>query len=236
MGSPQRGSGVTGDDSRERRRQRTIALAAAFALLALALLATLSHASQRRIGTNDVPVTGQLAAAPEHATICQAQERIPSGTAAVRVALTGGGGPAPQVRAIISSGGVVQAAGGAGARWDAHETLLVPLASPLRADVTGTICVALAPAPGAAERYKLGGWEYTLLPHATIDGRATPGRLHLEYLAAGTRSWWSFASTVARRIERGHAWSGASVALLLALLMIAPIALGAWQLARDPER
>ena len=38
---------------------------------------------------------------------------------------------------------------------------------------------------------------------------------------------------LARRLGRGHAWSGAPVVLLAALLMVLPIALSAWQLSRD---
>lgn len=235
MGSGERARPAARDDARERRRRRTITLAIALGLLALALVAALSHASERRIITNDMPAYASLGTATEGDTICQDDELIPSGTAALRIGLDGDRTQAPPVQVTVSSGGAVLASGGAGARWDEHETIFVPLAPALRENVTGTVCVALVPGPGTPERYKLRGWILTRLPRVTIDGRATSGRIHLEYLAAGTRSWWSFASTVVHRLDRGHAWSGPSVVVLLALLMITPIALGAWQLTRDPE-
>jgi hypothetical protein len=220
------------DDERGRRRRRRVVLAICFPLLAAGLVATLSHAAARRTGTNGMPANGVVAvAAPGSGTICQQDEWIPSGTAAVRLSLIARSHALPpRLAVVLSDGDVAHRSSAAGARWDGDTSMVVPLARTLRAEIAGgSICVS-APA-GGSEQYGLLGVA-TAGEAATATGRALPGRLHVEYLAAGEQSWWSFAPTLARRVGRGHAWSGPSVALLVALLMLAPIVLGAWQLSR----
>ncbi|MFL5817396.1 MAG: hypothetical protein ACJ76L_07330 [Conexibacter sp.] len=217
------------DDSRARRRRRRVTLAIALALLVVALAATLSRAHDSRTGTNGIPAEFGLTVSSGPHTICQAGEQIPAGTAAIRVALIGSG-PAPSV--VVTDGEGRSVIGpGAHARPE-RKAVLVPLARPLRDDAEGDVCVKL---PGSG-RYALLGIA-TVPDFAATEGTAAlGGRVHLEYLAAGTRSWWSSMPTLVRRLGRGHAWSGPSVALLAALLMFAPIALAAWQLTRDEGR
>jgi len=226
------------DAAGERRRRRTIALAIGFALLALGVVATLSRDAKGRIRTNGVPAQAVVAIAsadPGGAgagavrTVCQDRELIPSGTGAIRIALTGFRRVPPRLSLTVSEGEAVRDAGRA-ARWDADADVLVPLAHPLARSVVGSVCIAaLAP----EQRYWLRGAAVGAFEGARAGGRRLPGRVHLEYLAADGGSWWSSIATIARRMGLGHAWSGASVPLLIVLLTLTSIALGAWQLARS---
>jgi hypothetical protein len=222
------------DDRRERRRRRALTLAVGLVLIAAGLVATLSHAAKRRTGTNGMPAKVLLGTTPGAGTICQAGERIPADTAAVRVALVGDARIAPRVAVALTRADAVLATGAAGARWERtgalRSAVVVPLGQPLRGAAFGSICFRLR--GGAALQYGLLGVQTVPGEGATEDGRELPGRLHLEYLAAGERSWWSLAPTLARRLGRGHAWSGPSVGVLLLLLALTSIGLCAWQLSR----
>lgn len=227
------------DGSRERRRRRRITLAIGLTLVVAGLVATLSHAAVRRTGANGMPAKtsfGTTAGAPK---ICQPGERIPSGTAALRVSLVGTSQAPPRLSVSLLRGDATQASGAA-ARWDrpsaswhGGSVVLVPLAPTLRDDVFGSVCIRLP--RGGAQQYGLMGVPTYADEGTTVNGQHLPGRLHFDYLQAGERSWWSLAPALARRIGRGHAWSGPSVALLVALLMLTSIVLGAWQLSRDDD-
>ena len=218
-------------DAPARRRRRTIALAVGLALIAAALVATLSRAAERRLGTNDIPVQTVFGQAFESGTLCQSGERIPTGTAAIRVTFAGSSrAAAPRLDVGLVQGEAVIARGG-DARWDSGRSLVVPLQRAVPRDTEGTLCIAFGRTRPRMQWLAMG---VPTVPGdgATLDGNDLQGRVHVEYLAADRASWWSLAGTVARRIELGHAWSGVSVVALLAILIIAPIALGAWQLVR----
>jgi hypothetical protein len=216
------------DASRERRRRRSLTLALGVALLAVGLLLAMSQAAKQRTATNNVPALLGIGSAGGAETICQRPESIPSGTGGLRVALHGSS--APRLAMTISDGEGVRASGGAGARWDGASAVIVPLTTTLREDVTGSVCIRLLADESA--RYRLRGVLTSPSVSATRDGRHLRGRLHLEFLAGGERSWWSFAPTVVHRMSLGHAWSDWPVMLVASLLTLASIALGAWQLVR----
>ncbi|HEX4806528.1 MAG TPA: hypothetical protein VFU94_11570 [Conexibacter sp.] len=212
----------------ERRRRRTIALAIGFALVAACFVATLSGPAKRRLGTNDVPAEARVALPGVARPLCQGGERIPSGTSAIRIGLGGDERVPPRLALTLSGGGAVRDVGGPGARWDGANAL-VPLAHPLRGDLDGSLCVQVPPEAG----YVLRGALASASEAAAAGRLGLPIRAHVEYLPAGGGAWWSFLPTIARRMGLGHVWSGASVPLLVVVLMLASIALGAWQLVRS---
>ena len=57
--------------------------------------------------------------------------------------------------------------------------------------------------------------------------RALPGRLSIEYLRPGARSWATLASTVVRNMGFGRAHGGAWIVLLALALLAAVVALSA---------
>jgi hypothetical protein len=227
--SGEAGRGLS-DRARKRRRARRLTLAVGLVLIAGGLIATLSGDAERRTGTNGIPATVFLGQVTAGNTLCQAEERIPSGTAALRFTAVSTSHAAPQLTVTLARGGVVQAKS-SDARWDGDDAIVVPFARPLRAGAFAEVCVRLRAAD--PRPYGFMGVRTYLGEGASQDGQPLAGRMHLEYLSAGSGSWWSFVPTIARRLGRGHAWSGASVALLAVLLMLTPIAVSAWQLSRD---
>jgi len=214
------------------RRRRAVTLAVGLALLAAALAATLSHAAKRRTATNDVITTVAFAAVGPGTTICQRGERIPSGTGAIRVTLEGARGAATRFSLTLSERGAIVASSRTVAGQEGAGIVRIPLAQPLRREVTGSVCVGVLPDGSPAAQYRLLGAPSDLADGTRVDGAPVAGRLRLEFLAAGGGSWWSFAPTVARRMGLGHAWSGPTVALLALALTLTSIAAGAWQVVR----
>ncbi len=60
-----------------------------------------------------------------------------------------------------------------------------------------------------------------------------PGRIAVEYVRAGSSSWWSLVPSVARRMGLGRAWAGTWVAAMVALLMVTGIVLASWLTLRE---
>ena len=230
MGASEEASGEVSAGARKRRRARRWTVALGLALIAAGLAVTLSSAAERRTGTNGMPARVFFGVMTAPATLCQTGERIPAGTAALRFSAVGNSYAAPALTLTLAQSDGVQTTSTA-ARWEGRKALVVALAQPLRATVLADVCVQLH--AGGDRTYAFKGTPTYPDDAATSGGQALPGRFHVEYLATGTGSWWSSAATIARRLGRGHAWSGASVALLVALLMTVPIALSAWQLSRD---
>ena len=65
------------------------------------------------------------------------------------------------------------------------------------------------------------------------NGEPLPGRLKIEYLSSGHRSWWAVAPEVARRMGLDRAPSGTWVVLPLILLMGGLVATASWLLVRE---
>ena len=230
MGASEGDESEVAAGARQRRRARRWTVAIGLVLVATGVIATLSTAAEHRTGTNEFPARAFLGVIPAPATLCQTSERIPAGTAALRFPAKSSSYAAPGLTLTLEQGGGARTKG-TDARWEGRDALVVSLAQPLRAEVVADVCVDLH--ASGDRRYAFKGTPTYPEEAATSDGQALPGRLHVEYLSAESGSWASFVPTVARRLGRGHAWSGTSVALLAALLMVVPIALCAWQLSRD---
>ncbi|HKG01688.1 MAG TPA: hypothetical protein VKB03_00790 [Conexibacter sp.] len=216
--------------ARKRRRARRWTVAIGLVLIAIGFAATLSTAAEHRTGTNGMPARAFLGVMPAPTTLCQTNERVPAGTAALRFPAKSDSYAAPGLTLTLEQAGVVRAKS-TDARWEGRDALVVAFAQPLRADLLANVCVRLH--ASGDRRYAFKGTPTYPEEAATIDDQPLPGRMHVEYLSADSGSWASFVPTIARRLGRGHAWSGASVALLAALLMVLPIALSTWQLSRD---
>jgi hypothetical protein len=212
------------------RRARRLMLAIGLVLIAGGVAATLAHDAERRTGTNGIPATVFLGTMAHGEALCQTDEHIPRGTAALRFTAVSTSRAVPQLTVTLARGGVVQAKS-SDAHWEGGDAIVVPFERPLDAGAFVEVCVRVH----AAEQrpYAFMGVETYLGEGASKDGQPVPGAMHVEYLSAGGGSWWSFAPTLMRRLGRGHAWSGAPVVALAALLMLTPIALSAWQLSRD---
>jgi hypothetical protein len=216
-------------DERVRRRMHRQTLAIGLVLIAAAVAVTLSRGAEHRTGTNGLPARAFLGVIETPATLCQTGEHIPAGTATLRFSAIASSYAVPRLTLALT-----QVGGGAAtstdARWEGRHALVVAFPRPLPSAMLADVCLRLH--ASGDRRYAFKGTATYPEEAATSSGQPLPGSMHIEYLADGGGSWWSFVPTLARRLGRGHAWSGASVALLAALLMLTSIGVSAWQLSR----
>jgi hypothetical protein len=135
----------------------------------------------------------------------------------------------PQVIVEVIGSGHALTAGERGSGWTAG-AVTVPV-KPLRRTVAGvTTCFAFERSAWPVE---LTG---RLTPPSTAarNGRQVlPGRVGIEYLRPGSRSWWSHALSMARAMGLGHAGGGPLIPLLVLTLMFSIAALSAWLAVRE---
>ena len=159
--------------------------------------------------------------------MCQADELLPRGTSALRLAFNMALGARLSVEA--SAGGRVVAHGLRASGWRGSD-VTVPLTSTVSEAQHVTICMSFGV---SNEPVGLIGGQTQPAKAARDDGKPLPGRVKIEYLHTGSRSWWSLAPDVVRRMGLGRAWSGSWVALLVAALMLATLAVGGWIAVRE---
>jgi hypothetical protein len=209
------------------RQRVVITLASGLALIAVVLVVVLLQAPRKIISTNYIPISQGLGLLSPNTTVCQADERIPASTAALRMSLIAYIGPAVSV--TVSHQNQVLARGHRNAGW-VSSSLTLPLQRQVTTPSEATIC--LTRGGGAA----VAGLEGATVPGAlaaTVDGMPLPGRLRVEYLARGHQSWLALAKHVARRLGLGHSPSGTWIVLPLVLIMALAVTFGAWLLLRE---
>lgn len=204
------------------------ALAAGLALLAIALVVTLSGSPLVVAHANNTPADQPILRATSHTGACQDGEVLPAGISAIRLILVAVVGPSVSV--TLTSGAHPLAAGVAGSGWTSG-AVTVPVKALPRAASRARICFKLGQ---SAEGVEVGGSHTgAALAARGLDGKALPGRFTVEYMRSGKGSWWSSAQTVARRIGLGHAPEGTWLALLLIASMGAILATASWLLMRE---
>jgi hypothetical protein len=197
-----------------------VALALGLALLALAGALVIAKAPARVVATNSIKPRVNLSHLRQGEKACQGGEALPKGTSAVRLDVVSVVGPSVTVSA--SEGGRVLSEGTRGSGWTGA-AVTVPVAPLAHAARDATLCLSIGPTREVLTM--IGG----LSPTAGIvlNGDVqTRGRVGVEYLAPGKRSWWSLALSVARHMGLGRAPSGTWVALAVALVMAFTAALG----------
>jgi Predicted membrane protein (DUF2142) len=202
------------------RDPRAIAcLAVGLLALALGLATALSHATQRRAGTNGVwPMlaVGEVAGGQR---VCQSGELLPAGATAMRFALQPLQATGPRVVVTLAHGGrtLERASLALAARTGIVDTIRL---APQPHDVGDVdVCLDLR---GRGRVLLVGAPTPPGLGVATVGDRQLGGSLSITYLSAGTRSWWRHAATVARRMALGRGdWGGTWVVWATGLLLIA---------------
>jgi hypothetical protein len=205
-------------------RNVKVTLAIGIALMAAvgALVLTRSPPRVARVGETDAhallaDVTGDL-------TVCQANEVLPAGVSGIRLSMWAFLGWDMRVEAYRGLRVLTQ--GTRGADWTS-DSVTVPVQPVQHATSGVTLCFAIGPnsepalilgASTPAAEAAVVSRSATPTPQAPVEGRL-PGRVGVEYLAAGRGSWWSRALSVARHIGLGRAFSGTWIALLIAALM-----------------
>lgn len=210
-------------------RGTLIALAAGLALTALALALTLSGSpdavAPTTVPAHPVEIHPKLAVTQHGASICQQDETLPRATTAIRFSLKALIGPKITVKAL--AGGKTVTSGERGPGWTAG-VVTVPVTRVNRTVTHAKVCLAFALSD---ETVDMEGESASGARAAVAEGgQALPGRMHVEYLRPGNRSWWSLALSMARHIGLGRAWAGTWIALLVLVLVAIVLGLTAWQL------
>jgi len=197
-------------------------------VIAAALIAVVIQAPRTAVATNAITVTGRLGLFYPHTTICQADEPLPAATTALRLSLSAYIGPSVSV--TVSHGDEILARGHQSAGW-VGSSLILPLEPMVAEPQDTTICFTRDSGQLSVD---VNGGYASHGRTARVDGNPLPGRMRVEYLSRGRRSWLSLTEQVARRLGLGHAPSGTWLALALTILMASAIGLTAWILLREP--
>jgi hypothetical protein len=197
-----------------------------FALMAAVLVWLLLQTPKAVISSNYVTVTQELGLLREHTTVCQSGERLPAGTAAIRVSMGAIAHVGPSVSATVSHQGRIVASGHHDGGW-VSGSLTVPLRPPVEKPADAKIC--LVPGRIGMPVELIGNMAPRNLA-TTVNGTPLSGRMRVEYLKRGHRSWLSMARHVARRLGLGHSPSGAWIVFPLVVLMALAVTLAAWLL------
>jgi hypothetical protein len=208
-------------------REARVALVAGLALTILAIGAMLSHSPAAAIRTNGLAATVPLGHVGENARLCQRGEEVPRDTSALVVSLSAFHGP--RLKAEVLAGARVVDDGSLGSDWTGR-TATIPVRPPAVAIPQATICVALST---RHEQVTPFGQPTAPALAARDNGSALPGRMRIEYLASGTRSWWSLAASSAEHMGLGRGAGGIWVPFLAGALMAAAAVTAAAALLRE---
>jgi hypothetical protein len=196
------------------------------ALIAVAVAATLAHAPlvvARKGGAAE----GILVGTTRPASACQSEETLPRDTTALRLSLTAALGPRVAVKAL--SGSRVLTRGTVSPGWSGA-SVEIPVKPVSRTLAPVEICFATTLMNG---RVTMRGSRTGPALAARSKEGPLPGRMGVEYLRPGTVSWWSRATSVARRLGLGRAASGTWNALLVMALAASFITLSSWLVLRE---
>jgi hypothetical protein len=209
-------------------RGTRIALAGSLALTALALVLTLSGSPNvvvpATVSAHPVEIHQNLAVTQGGTSICQQDETLSRATTAIRFSLKALIGPRIAVKALAD--GKIVTSGERSPGWTAG-AVTVPVARVNRTVTHAKVCLAFALSD---ETVYVEGESASRAGAAVAgDGQVLPGRVRVEYLRPGDRSWWSLALSTAGHLGLGRAWSGTWVALLVLVLVMIVLALTLWR-------
>jgi hypothetical protein len=217
-------------------RKATITLTVGLVLIGAVSAAALTRSPPRvaRVGvpTGDVRATS-LGKVLGDAALCQPGETLPAGVSGVRIGMWAFYGAKVHVR--IYSGSRVLTEGSRGPNWTGT-SVTVPVKPVARTTSGATVCIGIGPnsqpllllgtgapegaGPAAGDAATLGVSSAT----PTAAGRShrqVGGKIGLEYLHAGSGSWWSRVSSVASNMGLGRSYTGTWIAFLVAALTAA---------------
>ncbi len=211
-------------------REARVALAAGLTLTAIAIGVVLSRSPPAV--TRSTPMTAAVGFGTSAlgARICQSGEVLPRSTTAIRVWLEAVIGPPVSVEA--SSGSHLLTRGTRGPGWTTG-SVTIPVRTVTRTVSHVTVCVnvgrprepiglhGVRTATAVAAFDRQGPLPRTARAPPRYREGPLPGRIVIEYLRPGNSSWWSLATSVARRMGLGRAASGTWIAVLAIVLMLA---------------
>ena len=214
-------------------RSVKIALAAGVTLLAIAIGLTLASSPMTVAATDKVHGEGRepttIAGTRQRVSFCQMGETLPHGTSAVRLSL--GASIGPRVRVVVDSRGRPITGGEEESAWTGW-VVTVPV-KPLPATVSRVaVCVSFQ---ARNETVALLGRTTSSAIAAREGSQPLPGRMWVEFLRPGARSWASLASSIVRNMGFGRAYGGVGIVLLAFALLVALAALTLRAVLMDPR-
>jgi hypothetical protein len=197
-------------------------------LIVVASGALLLRSPDRALSSNGVQVQTPLITAESDGGMCQAGERVPSGTTSIRLAMASITGPRVSVKLLEGSGVATQGVRHAG--WTGG-SLTVPVRRLDHSLASGRLCVYLSDLNGQVEFQ--GEDTGPAISAKTYTGQSLEGRIRVIYLGRGQRSWLSMVPSIARRLGLGRAGGGTWISLLAAMLIVTCAALTSVLLVRE---
>jgi hypothetical protein len=203
-------------------------LVAGLALMAVALGVTLTRSPPVVVGGDFTPLNRQILETTRSERACQADETLPRGTSAIRLSLYTPFGPRVTVKVFL--GGRLLTSGVRGSGWNGESpTVSVRPMSPGASHVK--VCFALGRTDG--DVFLFGNRARPAEDAVGEGGRPLGGRMRIEYLRSGNRTWLSQVLSVARRMGLGRWPTGTWIALFVFGLMVAIVGGAAWLTLRE---
>ncbi len=205
-----------------------ITMVAGLALLA-AGLAIVGRGSPPTVTlASSAPVDAKLGFSYGPDGVCQGGEVLPVGTSAIRLLIHS---PmiGPRVSVEVFEGARVVARGTRESGWTAG-VVTVPVRPLARTTPAVSVCFTFARSPWLVG---LTGTLTSPTTAARYEGQALAGRVGIEYLQAGHRSWWSRVRSIARQMSFGHAGGGIWIPLLVLALIVSIGGLSSWLVVQE---
>jgi hypothetical protein len=194
-----------------------IVLTVGLLLTALAVGVAAARSPLVLLGASSTRLEGGLAEIQSDISVCQAGEKLPAGTSAIRFAMGSAYGPSISIEA--RSGNRVITRGSRGGEWVGPTAVAVTPVAHAVSNVT--VCFKVGT---VTESTTLRGGKASRAQAATVAGHPLGGRTRIEYLRPGSKSFASLASTIAKHMGLGNASGGSRIVITLIFLMAAVIA------------
>jgi hypothetical protein len=213
-----------------------VGLAGILAILVVLLL----HREPHRSGTDKTPDDAFVVVLTGGQQACQGQELLPLDTAAIQLKIATGGQPGPPLSVSLRDArGRVLTQGALASGWRPG-VVTVPVEKVRRASSDDEICVRDGARPGGAGRIGVAGDSSDLGYEMTVAGLVRADlRVRVDYLRPGRESWLQMVPVVAHRLTLGKSglvrhwiWIGVPLFMLLAIVLAALLAGGAWEESR----
>lgn len=205
----------------------SLALVVGLVLLAGLAAITVTSSPPVLAASDYTQLAGLFVETSDAGQACQPDEVLPAGISAIRPSLYATFGPRVAVSAL--SGGRVLTSGVRSSGW-IGESPTIPV-RPVRVGASRvTLCFTFGRATGVLSLY---GDLASPARQTTANGHPLGGRMRVEYLKPGSRSWLSLATSVARHMGLGHWAAGTWIVFLVMGLMATVLAGASWLTVKE---
>jgi hypothetical protein len=201
-------------------------------LVTLLILALVLGPSSPQIASTDrVPNNIFVARLTDGQTLCQSGELIPRGASAIRMTIGTYGAIGPRTVVLIRSSGRVIARGGLARGW--RQGIVELPISLVRRSARGTVCIGNRGHATLALAGLEGFGIYGFVER--INGVEQAAEIRLDYMLAGSRSWYSMIGTLVHRMTLAKGSLFRLWEWLAALLLACAVGVIVVRLAAQPD-